>query len=72
MGLGRKYQILQVLKFIQRGQISLMQGRKDEKRHQELLKEKKELEDNRPHDIDEMRRWKHNIGKILQELELYN
>jgi hypothetical protein len=60
------------LKFIQRGQISLMQGRKDEKRHQELLKEKKELEDNRPHDIDEMRRWKHNMGKILQELELYN
>jgi hypothetical protein len=49
-----------------------MQGKKSEKRHQELLKEKKELEDNRPHSIDEMRRWKHSMGKILQELELYN
>jgi len=49
-----------------------MQGKKDEKRHQELLKEKKEMEDNRPHGIDEMRRWKHSMGKILQELELYN
>ena len=28
-----------------------MQGRKDEQRHQELLKEKKELEKNRPHGI---------------------
>lgn len=60
------------MKFIQREQISLMQGRKDEKRHQELLREKKELENNRPHGIDEMRRWKHDMGKILQELELYN
>ena len=34
-----------------------MQGKKSEKRHQELLKEKKELEDNRPHSIEEMRRW---------------
>jgi hypothetical protein len=49
-----------------------MQGKKDEHRHQELLKEKKELEKNRPHGIDEMRRWKHDMGKILQELELYN
>ncbi len=49
-----------------------MQGRKDEYRHQELLKEKKELEQNRPPGIDEMRRWKHAMGKILQELELYN
>jgi hypothetical protein len=49
-----------------------MQGRKDENRHQELLKVKKELEKNRPHGIDEMRRWKHDMGKILQELELYN
>ena len=49
-----------------------MQGRKDEHRCQELLKGKKELEKNRPHGIDEMRRWKHTMGKILQELELYN
>ena len=44
----------------------------DEKRHQELLKQKKELEDNRPHDIEAMRRWKHLMGKVLQELELFN
>ena len=44
----------------------------DNKRHLELLKQKKELEDNRPHGIDEMRRWKHSMGKILQELELFN
>lgn len=49
-----------------------MRIKKSEKRHQELLKEKKELEKNRPHEIDEMRRWKHAMGKILQELELYN
>ena len=49
-----------------------MQGKKDERRHQELLKGKKELENSRPHGIDEMRRWKHAMGKILQELELYN
>jgi len=44
----------------------------DEKRYHELLRQKKELEDNRPHSIDEMRRWKHTMGKILQELELFN
>ncbi|MGY5144262.1 MAG: hypothetical protein ACW9XH_07240 [Candidatus Nitrosopumilus sp. bin_32a] len=60
------------MKFIQNQYKQLMQGRKDEHRHQELLKEKKELEKNRPHGIDEMRRWKHTMGKILQELELYN
>ena len=49
-----------------------MQSKKNEERHQELIKEKKELEKNRPHDIEEMRRWKHTMGKILQELELYN
>ena len=49
-----------------------MQGKKDDHRYQELLKEKKELENNRPHGIDDMRRWKHAMGKILQELELYN
>ena len=43
----------------------------DHGRHQELLKEKKELEDNRPHDVDGMRSWKHSMGKILEELELY-
>jgi len=43
----------------------------DQKRHKELLKKKEELEKNRPHDIDSMRRWKHDMGKILQELELY-
>ncbi|EIJ64913.1 hypothetical protein BD31_I0885 [Candidatus Nitrosopumilus salaria BD31] len=50
----------------------MIKVRIDEKRYQELLKQKKELEDNRPHDIDEMRRWKHSMGKILQELELFN
>ena len=49
-----------------------MRAKKSEKRHQELLKEKKELEKNRPHGIEEMRGWKHAMGKILQELELYN
>ena len=50
-----------------------MRGKKiDYERHQELLEQKKELENNRPHDIDEMRRWKHSMGKILQELELFN
>ena len=43
----------------------------DNKRYQELLKKKKLLEDNRPHDIDAMRRWKHSMSKILQELELF-
>ncbi len=33
---------------------------------------KKELENNRPQDIDAMRRWKHSMGKILQELELFH
>ena len=61
-----------LLKFIQNQYKLLMQGRKDEHRCQELLKGKKELEKNRPHGIDEMRRWKHTMGKILQELELYN
>ncbi|WP_192828298.1 hypothetical protein [Nitrosopumilus adriaticus] len=42
-----------------------------DKRHQELLKQKKELEENRPHDIDAMRGWKHSMSKILQELELF-
>jgi len=49
-----------------------VQIKKNEKRYQELLKGKKELEKNRPHEIDEMRRWKHIMGKVLQELELYN
>ena len=43
----------------------------DEKRYLELLKQKEEMENNRPHDIDAMRRWKHSIGKILEELELF-
>jgi len=49
-----------------------VQIKKNEKRYQELLKEKKELEKNRPHGIDEMRRWKHTMNKVRQELELYN
>ena len=53
--------------------MTCMRGKKiDNERHHELLKQKKELENNRPHDIDEMRRWKHSMGKILQELELFN
>jgi hypothetical protein len=49
-----------------------MRGKKvDHERYQNLLKEKKELEGNRPHDVDGMRRWKHTMGKILEELELY-
>jgi len=43
----------------------------ENERHQELLRKKEELEKNRPHDIDSMRRWKHSMGKILQELELF-
>ena len=43
----------------------------DDDRYQKLLDEKKMLEDNRPHDVDGMRRWKHSMGKILEELELY-
>ena len=49
-----------------------MRGKKlDHERHVELLQEKKELENNRPHDVDGMRRWKHSMGKVLEELELY-
>ncbi|MFB5606425.1 MAG: hypothetical protein ACE5R7_09070 [Nitrosarchaeum sp.] len=48
-----------------------MTKKSDDDRYNELIKEKKELEDNRPHDIDAMRRWKHSMGKILQELELF-
>jgi len=49
-----------------------MRGKKiDNERHQELLRQKKELENNRPHDIEGMRRWKHTMGKVLQELELF-
>ncbi|MFM9874939.1 MAG: hypothetical protein ACKVN8_00975 [Nitrosarchaeum sp.] len=43
----------------------------DEKRHHELIKLKEDLEKNRPHDIDAMRSWKHRMGKILEELELF-
>lgn len=43
----------------------------DDSRYLELLKQKEELEKNRPHDIDAMRRWKHSMGKILEELELF-
>jgi hypothetical protein len=45
--------------------------RVDNIRYQELLKIKKDLEDNRPHEIDEMRRWKHSMSKVLEELELF-
>jgi len=43
----------------------------DNIRYRELLKEKKFLEDNRPRDIDGMRRWKHSMSKVLEELELF-
>jgi len=43
----------------------------DNIRYRELLKKKKDLENNRPHDISEMRRWKHSMIKILEELELF-
>ena len=43
----------------------------DDERYRELLRQKTDLEKNRPHDIDGMRRWKHSMGKILQELELF-
>lgn len=42
-----------------------------EQRHQLLLRKRRDLEQNRPHDIDAMRRWKHSMSKVLQELELY-
>ena len=44
----------------------------DNERHRELLQQKEELENKRPHDIDAMRRWKHSMNKILQELELFH
>ena len=43
----------------------------DNIRYRELLEKKKDLEDNRPHDISEMRRWKHSMSKVLEELELF-
>ena len=43
----------------------------DNIQYRELLIKKKFLEDNRPHDIDEMRRWKHSMSKVLEELELF-
>jgi hypothetical protein len=52
-------------------QISIMVKKIDENRYHELLKQKNELENNRPHDITSMRRWKHSMGKILEELELF-
>lgn len=54
-----------------RNQRNLMNKKIDEGRLNELLKLKEELENNRPHDVDSMRRWKHTMGKILQELELF-
>lgn len=49
-----------------------MQNKKfDDKRYQELIKQKEEFEKNRPHDIEAMRRWKHSMSKILEELELF-
>ena len=42
-----------------------------ENRYKELLRQKEELENNRPHDVEAMRRWKHTMGKVLEELELY-
>ena len=44
----------------------------DDRRYLELLQQKEELENNRPHDIDAMRRWKHLMNKTLQELELFH
>jgi hypothetical protein len=44
----------------------------NDKRYLELVKEKGNLEKNRPADIDGMRQWKHSMGKILQELELFD
>jgi len=43
----------------------------DDKRYQELLKQKEKLENNRPSDISAMRDWKYLMSKILQELELF-
>ena len=43
----------------------------DNTRYRELLKKKKDLEDSRPHHIAEMRRWKHSMNKVLEELELF-
>ena len=43
----------------------------DNNRYTELLKKKKDLQNNRPDNIDEMRRWKHSMSKILEELELF-
>ncbi|MDH5569895.1 MAG: hypothetical protein OEX98_08935 [Nitrosopumilus sp.] len=43
----------------------------EHERHRELLRQKEELEKNRPHDIDAMRKWKHSMDKVLQELELF-
>ncbi|MDF2422467.1 MAG: hypothetical protein OPY06_05600 [Nitrosopumilus sp.] len=71
-GHKEEYGISGLMKFIWNWCKLVMQGKKDELRHLELLKEKKELENSRPHGIDDMRRWKHSMGKILQELELYN
>jgi len=42
-----------------------VQIKKNEKRYQELFKEKKEREKNRPHELDEMRRRKHTMGKVV-------
>ncbi|MDH3277966.1 MAG: hypothetical protein OEM21_07685 [Nitrosopumilus sp.] len=47
-------------------------GQIDDKRYLELIKEKEELEANRPFDVDLMRQWKHSMSKILQELELFH
>ena len=48
-----------------------MLNNKDGKKYQKLLKEKEDLENNRPADVDAMRQWKYLMNKVLQELELF-
>ena len=48
-----------------------MLNNNDTKKYEKLLKEKENLENNRPQDVDSMRQWKYLMNKVLQELELF-
>lgn len=50
---------------------NIIHKKTDEKRLRELLKQKEDLESTRPHDVESMRGWKHKMGKILEEIELF-
>ncbi len=43
----------------------------NDRKYQKLLREKENLENNRPKNVEDMRQWKYLMNKVLQELELF-